>query len=69
MLETSGGSFEGAVPASRGMMVEFVKQVHLQKDVGAVCLWSAWGCVFGRWIGLTGCEGGGKVCKEEEEVA
>jgi hypothetical protein len=43
-----GRRSSGAVGASRGMMVLFVKQVHLQKEVGAVCVVSGIGGVERR---------------------
>ena len=50
----------------KGMMVEFVKQVHLQKVVGAEMVRRRW--VGGGGGGLTCCEGEGEGGEEEEEV-
>lgn len=61
-----GRRSSGAVGASRGMMVLFVKQVHLQKEVGAVWVVSGIGGVERR-SGKGGGEEGRTGCVDFEE--
>lgn len=54
---------------SRGMMVEFVKQVHLQKEVGAGSCQSGLGTCFGGRGLRTSCEAEGEEGEEDEGVS
>lgn len=55
--------------ASRGMIVLLVKQVHLQKDVGARSNVSWTVSSTGHCGGLTGREGEGQEGEEKQDVA